>query len=166
MKTTLNAQMEHFQRTYTNFAEGSIKLSTDDNGLLFDISLNKYPVVDFVGIYSELASIVKSYNKLNHRNNKKSEAKLHKHAMHLIRLLMTGTDILLGKGIITRRRNEQSLLMDIRNGKMSFDEIFNLVNEFQRNFHEAAKQTELPYEPDTAAIDRLMIKVYECSFAN
>jgi len=121
-------------------------------------------VVDFIGIYSELASIVKSYNKLNHRNNKKSEAKLHKHAMHLIRLLMTGTDILLGKGITTRRKNEHSLLMDIRNGKLPFDEIFNLANEFQEKFHDAAKQTALPYEPDLEAIDRLMIKIYEMSF--
>jgi len=161
LKTMLNAQMEHFQRTYSNFAEGAIELSTNDKGLLFDINLTQYPVVDFVGIYSELASIVKSYNKLNHRNNKKSEAKLHKHAMHLIRLLMTGTDILLGKGITTRRKNEQSLLMDIRNGKISFDEIFNLANDFQGKFHDAAKQTILPYEPDFEAIDRLMIKIYE-----
>jgi len=58
----LNAQMEHFQITYSNFAEGAIELSTNDNGLLFDINLTQYPVVDFVGIYSKLASIVKSYN--------------------------------------------------------------------------------------------------------
>jgi len=161
LKTTLNAQMEHLQRTYSNFAEGSIEFFSDDNGLLFDIDLKKYPVVDFVGIYSELASIVKSYNRLNHRNNKKSDTKLHKHAMHLIRLLMTGTDILLGKGIVTRRKNEQSLLMDIRNGKLPFDEIFSLANEFQKGFHDAAGKTTLPYEPNTEAINRLMIDIYE-----
>jgi len=161
LKTTLNAQMEHFQRTYTNFAEGSITLSVDENNLLFDIDLKKYPVVDFVGIYSELASIVKSYNKLNHRNNKKSDKQLYKHAMHLIRLLMTGTDILLGKGISTRRKEEQALLMDIRNGKLPFDEIFELTKVFQDKFHDAAKTTKLRYEPDMDAIDKLMIEIYE-----
>jgi len=108
-----------------------------------------------------MASIVKSYNKLNHRNNKKSYKQLHKHAMHLIRLLMTGTDILLGKGIVTRRKEEQSLLMEIRNGGMDFEEVFSLANEFQRKFHAAAKQTKLPYEPDSKAIDDLMIELYE-----
>ena len=163
LKTLLNARMEHFQRTYSNFSKGSMELSIDDNGLLFDINLKKYPVVDFVGIYSELSSIVKSFNKLNHRNNKKSEKQLYKHAMHLIRLLMTGTDILLGKGIVTRRKEEKLLLMDIRNGKLSFDEIFNLANDFQIKFHNAVKHTELPYEPDAEAIDRLIIKIYEMS---
>jgi predicted nucleotidyltransferase len=163
LKTTLNSQMEHFQRTYSQFGDGYIELATDENLLLFTINLMQYPVVDFVGIYSELANIVKSYNKLNHRNNKKSEKQLYKHAMHLIRLLMTGTDILLGKGIITRRKEEQHLLMDIRNGNLPFDDIFVLVTEYQSIFHAAAKQTKLPYEPDAKAIDQLMITIYEMS---
>ena len=163
LKATLNAQMEHFQRTYTHFPDGSIELFADGSNLLFDISLKKYPVVDFVGIYSEMASIVKSYNKLNHRNKKKSEKQLYKHAMHLIRLLITGTDILLGKGIATRRKEEQSLLMDIRNGSMPFDGIFSLANEFQAKFQETARISKLPYEPDAEAIDRLLIKIYEMS---
>lgn len=161
LKSMLNTHMEHFQRTYTNFAEGSIILSTGDSNLLFDINLKQYPVVDFVGIYSELASIVKSYNKLNHRNNKKSKKQLYKHAMHLIRLLMTGTDILLGKGIITRRKEEQTLLIEIRNGNLSFEEIFDITKTFQDKFYDAAKTTNLPYEPDMNAIDRLMIEIYE-----
>jgi len=163
LKTTLNEQMEHFQRTYTHFSDGTIELFADECGLKFDINLKKYPVTDFVGIYSELASIVRSYNKLNHRNNKKSEKQLYKHAMHLIRLLMTGTDILLGKGIVTRRSNEKDLLMSIRNEDISFDEIFSLVSEFQGKFHEASKLTKLPYEPDLEGIDRLIIKIYEMS---
>jgi len=77
--------------------------------------------------------------------------------------LMTGTDILLGKGITTRRKAEHDLLMDIRNGKLPFDEIFELANGYQTKFHEAAKSTKLPYEPDAEAVDNLMIKLYEMS---
>jgi len=163
LKMTLNAQMDHFKRTYTSFPDGSIEFSSDERGLLFDINLKQYPVADFVGIYSELTSIVKSYNKLNHRNNKKTEKQLYKHSMHLIRLLMTGTDILLGKGIVTRRKEkaEHSLLMDIRSGRVSFEEIFNLAGEFQNTFQDAAKSTKLPYEPDAEAIDRLLAEIYE-----
>jgi hypothetical protein len=136
-------------------------LTASDRGLLFNVALQDYPVVDFVGIYSEMSNIVRNFNKLNHRNNKKSGKQLYKHAMHLIRLLMTGTDILLGKGIVTRRREEQALLMEIRNGGIGFDEVFSLANEYQKKFHAAAKQTKLPYEPDGKAIDDLMIKIYE-----
>jgi len=163
LKITLSAQMDHFQRTYTSFPDGAIEFSSDERGLLFDIKLKQYPVADFVGIYSELTSIVKSYNKLNHRNNKKTEKQLYKHSMHLIRLLMTGTDILLGKGIVTRRKEkaEHTLLMDIRNGKIPFEEIFSLAGEFQKAFHEAANSTKLPYEPDVDAIDRLLADIYE-----
>ena len=53
--------------------------------------------------------------------------------------------------------------MDIRNGKLPFDEIFNLAKNYQATFHKSAESTKLPYEPDTEAIDRLMIKLYEMS---
>jgi len=76
---------------------------------------------------------------------------------------MTGTDILRGKGINTRRGEEQNLLMDIRSGNISFDGIFSLVNEYQSKFHEAAKTTKLPRQPDIDAINRLMITIYEMS---
>ena len=75
---------------------------------------------------------------------------------------MTGTDILLGKGIVTRRKEaDHSLLMDIRNEKIPFEEIFSLTGEFQKKFDEAAKLTKLPYEPDEEAIDHLLIEIYE-----
>ena len=160
LQNTLASLMEHFQRTYTKFPDGAINIYTEAEVLKFDISLESYPVSDFVGIYSELASIVKTYNKLNHRNGKKSDASLFKHAMHLIRLLMTGTDILNGKGIITNRREEHGLLMDIRGGKVPFDEIFKLMDEHQAKFDAAARNTKLPDQPNMEEIDHLLAKLY------
>jgi len=161
LQNTLLAQLDHFLRTYTKFPDGAINIYTHDNNLKFDINLQGYPVNDFVGIYSELGSIVKTYSKLNHRNNKKSEKSLFKHAMHLIRLLLTGIDILNGKGIITNRKDEHELLMDIRNGKIQFDEIWQLTNEYQNKFELAAKNTRLPDEPYIADIECLLIKLYK-----
>ena len=160
LQDVLSAQMDHFQRTYKKFPDGAINIYGDDEGLKFDITLKNYPVSDFVGIYSELASIIKTYSKLNHRNNKKSEAGLYKHAMHLIRLLITGIDILEGKGIVTNRSAEHELLMDIRNGKIPFNEIFELANEYKDKFELAAKITKLPDEPNIEAIEQLMMKLY------
>ena len=160
LQTTLAGQLDHFQRTYTKFPEGSINIYNHDGAIKFDVNLIGYPVSDFVGIYSELASIIKTYSKLNHRNNKKTEASLFKHAMHLIRLLLTGTDILDGKGIVTKRKNEHGLLTDIRNGKIGFDEIWKLADEYQAKFEQAAKRTNLPDEPNWVEIENMLIKFY------
>ena len=162
LRNCLNAQLEHFRRTYTSFGHGAIKIyENQKNGNLeFDINLKGYPVKDFAGIYSELSNTVKTYNKLNHRNNKKDETHLYKHAMHLIRLLITGTDILSGKGIVTHRRNEHALLMDLRNGCFTFEEIFKLTDEYQAKFEKAAKNTTLPCTPDFDAIDRFLAGMY------
>ena len=161
LQTTLSSQLSHFQNTYTRFSKGAINIYTDNDILKFDINLQSYPVNDFVGIYSELSSIIKTYNKLNHRNNKKSEQGLFKHAMHLIRLLLTGTDILSGKGIVTKRKDEQAFLMDIRKGKMTFDEIWQIAKEYQTKFELAAKNTKLPEEPNFEKIEQMLIKMYQ-----
>ena len=94
--------------------------------------------------------------------------------MHLIRLYMMGRDILEKHEIITYRKEEHDLLMDIRNGKYlendlktptkAFEE---LLMEQQQKFDEAAKATTLPDRPDAEAINTLMMncvkKYYEMS---
>jgi len=154
--------MRHFNDIYSSFDGNAIALYADENSnkLLVDIDLQHYPVKDLIGIFSEMNSTIKAYNKLNHRNRKKDNSHLFKHAMHLIRLLITGTDILNGKGIITKRTGDNKLLMDIRNGIYSFDEIFKMTEEFQLKFHEAAKTTNLQNRPDIAVVERLMTDIY------
>lgn len=105
-------------------------------------------------------NIVKDYSKLNHRNSKKDELHLNKHAMHLIRLLVTGSEILEGKGINTYRENERELFLDIRNGKYSYKQIFEMVDDYEKRFKEAAYNTELPLEPNYKRVEELMIEIY------
>ena len=163
LQSTLSAQLSHFRSHYASFAEGAIEISIDNatTELSLDIQLKKYPMKDFAGLASELNSIIKTYDKLNNRNNKKDEKALYKHAMHLIRLLMTGTDILTGKGIITYRQAEHGLLMDIRNGRFTFDEIFKMTDEYQRAFELAARATKLPDEPDMERVNSLLMELYD-----
>jgi predicted nucleotidyltransferase len=161
LRNTLNAQLEHFKKTYTAFGDGAIRIYYDEGVLKFDIDLKGYPIKDFIGIYSELSNTVRAYNKLNHRNNKKDEAHLYKHAMHLIRLLITGTDILRGNGIVTKRRDEHVFLMKLRNGAYSFEDFFKLVDKYQADFEHAAANTLLPDEPDMNAIEAFLISMYE-----
>jgi hypothetical protein len=87
-------------------------------------------------------------------------AHLYKHAMHLLRLLITGTDILNGKGVITRRLDEHDFLMNVRNGVYSFDQIFKYTDECQERFEQAAKSTNLPYFPYMEKIEELLLSLY------
>lgn len=165
---TLNNQMSHFSSGYSKFDSNSIKLYIDDSNredmekeIFCDIKLQNYPLRDFANIYSELNNIIRTYSKLNHRNNKKSEDKLYKHAMHLIRLLITGIDILKGEGILTKRKYEQEMLLKIRDGKFRFEEIFKIIDEYQQTFYEVSKNTKLPDEVDVNEVEQIMIKMYK-----
>lgn len=55
-----------------------------------------------------------------------------KHAMHLVRLLRMGEEILKGEGVNVRRPDAQYLL-DIRNGKYSYEEIVSWAEEQDKN---------------------------------
>ncbi len=162
---SLNSQIEHFNQSYHSFEKNQIEIflpkSEEEPQLLFNIHLDNYPVRDFANLYSEIANTIKTYNKLNHRNRKKDDLHLYKHAMHLIRLLKMGIDLLEGKGIQTRRTADLPLLLDIRNGKLSFPEIFDLADQVKKDFDQAAKVTTLPDKPDTNQIEALMKNIYQ-----
>ena len=81
-----------------------------------------------------MSNVVKDYGKLNHRNKKKDDLHLNKHAMHLVRLLIMGIEILEGKGINTYREKDREQLLEIRNGKYQkedgsfYKEFFDMVD--------------------------------------
>jgi hypothetical protein len=159
--------MDHLKRTYKSFTDNDINVYVDksdkeemDTEIFIDINLQHYPLRDLKNVYSDMNNIVKDYSKLNHRNSKKDELHLNKHAMHLIRLLVTGTEILEGKGINTYRENERELFLDIRNGKYSYSQVFEMVDEYEKRFKSAANNTSLPEEPNYKRVEELMIEIY------
>ncbi len=165
---SISGQMDHLKRTYTRFTDQEIELYIDhsnkddmDTEIFLDINLKHYPLRDLKNIYSDMDNIVRDYSKLNHRNSKKDELHLNKHAMHLIRLLVTGTEILEGKGINTYREKEREHFLDIRKGKYSYPEIFEMVNEYEKQFQHAASGTALPDEPEYEKVEELMLEVYD-----
>ena len=159
LATTLSKQIEHFNNSYTPLRKLHIYIEGD--ALLFDVDLKKYPVADFVNIYSEMSQIIRTYDKLDNRNKKKSVDHLNKHIMHLVRLLLTGEDILKGNGIITRRQAERDFLLSLRDGAYELDEVFTLIKAQQERFNLVASQTKLPDKPDMDKIEQLMISLYE-----
>jgi len=167
------SQMDHLKRSYQAFTEHEIHLYLNqstkpdfETEIFMDLQLQHYPLRDFKNIYSEMSNVIKDYSKLNHRNHKKDEPHLYKHAMHLIRLLITGTEILQGKGINPYREKERELLLSIRLGRYNFEEIFAMVDHYEAEYRTAAAVTVLPDEPDYQKIELLMLEIYEKFLSN
>lgn len=163
---SLEQKLIGVQDNYAKLTNNALKLYIDDSSkadfekeIFMDIELKHYPLRDFKNIYSDLSSVVRDFDKLGCRNSKKDEVHLLKHAMHLIRLLKMGTEILEGKGLSTYREKDRDLLLSIREGKLSYDEIFELTNQLESEFLYAHKNTSLPKEVDRKAIEELRIEI-------
>ena len=164
--------MNSFKDRYESFEEGSIKLYIDkstktdlETEIFMDANLKKYPLRDYKSIWSELNAIVKAYGKLNHRNNKKDEMHLNKHAMHLVRLYLMAFDILEKEEIITYREEDREFLLSIRNGIFQKEdgtykqEFFEQIDKYEKRLKFAAENTSLPAKPDYEQIEEFVMDV-------
>lgn len=162
--------MMDFHNRYKNFKEGSIYLYMDNSDkkdfeqeIFMDITLNHYPLRDYKSIWSDLNNIVKDYGSLNHRNNKKDDAHLNKHAQHLIRLYLMAFDILERGELQTYREKDRKELLEIRNGKYMkndgtyYPEFFELIRNYEKRLEYAKKNTILPENPDLKMIEEFVV---------
>lgn len=174
LNTIKNAQYD-FKTRYYPHSDNNIKLYIDDAvqedyeaEIFMDIHLQHYPLRDWAGMWNEMKSIVSSYNKFGRRNTKAVQKdKLGKHMAHLLRLYMMCIDILTKEEVITYRSEEHELLMDIRNGKYLDDnkqptsDFYDLLNEYEKRFDDAKKNTSLPDKPDYKRINEFKMDVNE-----
>lgn len=156
---TMKDRYEFFSKENLNIYIGKSKKEDFESELFIDVNFKHYPLRDFKNIYAEMSNVIKDYDKLNHRNSKKDTNHLNKHAMHLIRLFLMGTELLEGKGINTYREKDREFLLKIRKGEFSYSEIFEMVNDYEKKFDYAAKNTSLKDEPDYDKVEELMISI-------
>lgn len=116
IRKAMDRALKGFGDRYTVFDKGGIKLYTDvserddlDREVFCDINLEKYPAREFSIMMNTLSNVIGNYEKLNHRNHKKDDNHLNKHAMHLIRLYMMCLDILEKEEINTYRAGDREL---------------------------------------------------------
>lgn len=174
LKSIENAQYD-FKNRYFPHEDNAIKLYIDEavqkdfeTEIFMDINLKHYPLRDYCGMWNEMKAIVGSYKKFGKRNeNAVSHNKLGKHMAHLIRLYMMCIDILTKEEIITYRETEHNLLMSIRNGEFLDDnqqpvpEFYDILNEYEKRFEYAKKNTSLPDVPDYKKINEFKMWVNE-----
>ena len=156
---TMKDRYEVFSKENLNIYIDKSKKEDFESELFIDVNFKHYPLRDFKNIYAEMSNVIKDYDKLNHRNSKKDTNHLNKHAMHLIRLFLMGTELLEGKGINTYREKDRKFLLKIRKGEFSYSEIFEMVNDYEKKFDYAAKNTSLKDEPDYDKVEELMISI-------
>lgn len=164
--------VKSFESRYTSFEHGSISLYTDkstrdefDIEIFADIHIDKYPAREFDSILNELSNILGTYEKLGHRDHKKDDAHLNKHAMHLIRLYLMCIDILEKEDIITYREKDHELLMNIRNGAFQksdgtyAQDFFDMVNSLEKRMEYAKDNTSLPNHPNMKQVQDFVMDV-------
>lgn len=125
------------------------------------INLKSVPLRDLLNTESVFSNTLRNFGKLNHRNNKKDANHLNKHAMHLIRLYYMGIDILEKEEIHTYRDKEHDFLMAIRNGKVSYEEVFKVQKELEKRIFIAYENSKLPEEPRIKEISDFTVKMFK-----
>ena len=83
-----------------------------------------------------------------------------KHAMHLVRLLRMGHEILQGRGVIVKRPDRDDLLA-VRDGAWSYDQLIAHAEAKMTAIGEAKKTSALPDDPDEAALEALCVSIVE-----
>ena len=165
--------MDDFGHKNINVGHGSVRLYIDkaqtpdmDTEIFVDADYRHLPLRDYNAMLDTLHHVVRDYDKIGHRNHKKDGNHLCKHAMHLIRLMLTAIDILEKQTIITYRKDDLPLLMSIRNGEYLLDdgtmspEFYEILGIYEKRFQEAAKKTTLPDEPDMAKVGSFVEHIY------
>lgn len=163
---SIQANMEHLRTHYAPFSDGAFEMfiaesmkEDMDQEIFLNINLKNYPFRDFKNIFSEMGQTLQNFGQLTQRNKKKDEIHLNKHAMHLIRLFLMGQEILEGRGINTYREKDRELLLKIRFGEISHQEIFDMVKVYEKDFNYAKENSPLPANPDYNAVEELVMEI-------
>ena len=85
-----------------------------------------------------------------------------KHAMHLVRILRMGRELLESGEVMVRRPDAQELLA-IRNGAWSFDQLLDWADNQEKELDRLLETTRLPAEPDYARLEALCEEVIAAS---
>lgn len=81
-----------------------------------------------------------------------------KHAMHLLRLLLTGAATLRTGNVPVRVEANRDRLLAVKRGELPWAEVDTWRKELHRDFERALAETKLPERPDYEAANRFLLK--------
>ena len=81
-----------------------------------------------------------------------------KHAMHLLRLLMTGAATLREGRVPVHVGDRRDQLLAVKRGELSWEKVDAWRQELHRDFEQALAKTKLPERPDYEAANALLVE--------
>ncbi|MCP3915278.1 MAG: hypothetical protein GY711_06965 [bacterium] len=87
-----------------------------------------------------------------------------KHAMHLIRLLKMGEEVL-SKGVLVVRRPDAEWLLGIRDGALDYESLLSLAEDMTSTLNEQLTASPLPDGPDEEAAETLLVRLHQEALA-
>ncbi len=101
--------------------------------------------------------VMSQFRKMNKHMEKHGRIKW-KHAMHLIRLLISGITVLQEGFVPVKVDTYRDDLLAIRHGERSWEEVNQWRLSLNKEFEEAFKSTKLPEQPNYEAANQFLIK--------
>jgi len=89
-----------------------------------------------------------------------------KHAMHLLRLLLTGAATLRNARVPVRVENHRERLLAVKRGDMPWEDVDTWRKELHHDFELALTETKLPERPDYEAANSFLIRAREMAALN
>jgi predicted nucleotidyltransferase len=160
----MNQMIGNLSKKYPEIKDGDFTLakieidSMSKTDILLNIKPQQIHLTQLYGMLSELNSTLKQFNKVNNRN-RKPEKKLWKHAMHLIRLLLSGIEILETGHLTVYQEKERLNLLKIRNAELTWDEIFDYIADLFDKLEQANKRSILPEKTNMDEINKLYLQL-------
>ena len=161
--------LEDFNSNNQLSDKGNIKIYIDDSDnpefkteIFMDAQYKHLPLRDYKNMIGAMNNVVREYDKIGKRNNKKDDNHLNKHAMHLMRLFMMAIDIFEKGEIITNRKDDIELLRSIRRGdfqqedKSFSKEFYSILSDYENKLDIAVKNTKLPDNPDMEKVEEFV----------
>ena len=83
-----------------------------------------------------------------------------KYALHVFRLLKTGTEVL-KEGVLRVRRPDAAFLLDIRNGKYTLAQVNEMAEASLKEMREAEEKSTLPERPNYNRMNKVVVGIVE-----
>lgn len=161
---SLTKQLKGLRDRYGKY--GDVKAYEKEGQVFLDIDTRAFPIEALSPFLNEINAVKHDYDNSS-RNEKATEHnKLSKHMMHLIRLYMTGIDMMHGELKTYRDGSDHELLMAIRRGdylesdkKTPTEEFKKLLKDYQMKFDKAVEASTIPDEPDMKKVNDLFMEM-------
>lgn len=153
---------------YETYSATTHQLNTNYEGVIADhlgaplllIKFNKEEYKTALERYNQYWTWRKNRNVARHELEEKYGFDT-KHAMHLVRLLRMGHEAVTTGQLIVKRPDAQELL-DIRNGKWTYEQVITYAEEMEKKvFEEGKKSSVLRHSPDLHLAAKITMEVQD-----